>query len=113
MCIVDRNYIQIDGKTEDIMPLDPLADKYRAFNWHVLECSGNDVADVVRALEEAKGLFQKPVVIIAHTIPGKDVSYMENNYLWHSQPFKAGEAEKALEELQAIETKLKADHDAL
>jgi transketolase len=113
ICIVDRNYIQIDGKTEDIMPLDPLADKYHAFNWHVLECNGNDIADVVRVLEEAKGLFQRPICIIAHTIPGRGVSYMENNYLWHSQPFKAGEAEQALKELKAIEEKLKADHASL
>lgn len=108
--IVDRNYIQIDGKTEDIMPLDPLADKYRAFNWHVIECNGNDIADVVRALDEAKAMGQKPTAIIAYTIPGKDVSFMENNYLWHSRPFKPGEAEQALTELKAIEKKLKKDH---
>lgn len=110
VCIVDRNYIQIDGRTEDIMPLDPLADKYRAFNWHVIECNGNDLVEVARAFEEAKALGQKPTCIIANTIPGKGVSYMENNYLWHSQPFKAGEAEKALAELQAEEEKLKKDH---
>ena len=110
IAIVDRNYIQIDGNTEDIMPLDPLADKYRAFNWHVIECNGNDIADVGRALEEAKAAFQKPICIIAHTIPGRGVSYMENNYLWHSQPFKPGEAEQALAELQAIEKKLKKEH---
>ncbi len=108
--IVDRNYIQIDGKTEDIMPLDPLADKYRAFNWQVIECNGNDIVDVARALEEAKSAHQNPVCIIAHTIPGRGVSYMENNYLWHSQPFKPGEAEQALEELRTIEKQLKKDH---
>ncbi|HSD12332.1 MAG TPA: transketolase [Patescibacteria group bacterium] len=110
VCIIDRNYIQIDGKTEDVMPLDPLRDKYEAFNWHVIECNGNDVRDVVRAFEEAKAPEQKPICIIAHTIPGKGVSYMENNYLWHSQPFKPGEAEQALAELKAEEEKLKADH---
>lgn len=110
VCIVDRNYIQIDGRTEDIMPLDPLGDKYRAFNWHVIECNGNDLSEVARAFEEAKALGQKPTCIIANTIPGKGVSYMENNYLWHSQPFKAGEAEKALAELKAEEEKLKKDH---
>lgn len=109
-CIVDRNYIQIDGKTEDIMPLDPLKAKYESFNWHVIECNGNDIADVVRAFEEAKAPHQKPVCIIAFTVPGKGVSYMENNYLWHSQPFKSGEAEKALEELKAEEARLKAEH---
>lgn len=110
VCIIDRNFIQIDGKTEDIMPLEPLRAKYEAFNWHVIECNGNDIAAVVRALEEAKSAYQQPVCIIAHTIPGRGVSYMENNYLWHSQPFKAGEAEEALKELKAIEEKLKADH---
>lgn len=110
VCIVDRNYIQIDGKTEDVMPLDPLRDKYEAFNWHVIECNGNDVRDVVRAFEEAKAPEQKPICIIAHTIPGKGVSYMENNYLWHSQPFKPGEAEQALKELRAEEERLNAEH---
>ncbi len=110
VCIIDRNYIQIDGKTEDVMPLDPLRDKYEAFNWHVIECNGNDVRDVVRAFEEAKAPEQKPICIIAHTIPGKGVSYMENNYLWHSQPFKPGEAEQALAELRAEEERLNAEH---
>lgn len=107
--IVDRNYIQIDGNTEDVMPLDPFEDKYKAFGWHVIGCSGNDINDVVRALEEAKTLMTKPVAIVAHTTPGKGVSYMENNYLWHSQPFKAGEAEKALEELKAEEARITAE----
>src|SRR3989344_472269 len=105
-CIVDRNNIQIDGKTEDIMPLEPLRDKYEAFNWHVVECVGNDIADVVRAIEEAKAIFQKPTIIIAHNIPGRGVSFMENNYLWHSQPFQPGQAEQALQELKKIEKKL-------
>ncbi len=112
VCIVDRNYIQIDGKTEDVMPLDPFEDKYRAFGWHVIECNGNDIRDVVRAFEEAKGMYQKPVCIVAHTVPGKGVSYMEGNYLWHSQPFKAGEAEQAMKELKAEEDRLRADHAA-
>lgn len=110
VCIVDRNNIQIDGNTEDIMPLEPLRAKYEAFNWHVIECNGNDIADVVRAIEEAKTIHERPVCIIAHTIPGRGVSYMENNYLWHSQPFKEGQAEQAIEELRAVERRLKADH---
>jgi transketolase len=109
--IVDRNNIQIDGTTETVMPLEPFTEKYRAFNWHVLECSGNDLRDVIRALDEAKSLHEKPVVIMAHTVPGKGVSYMENNYLWHSQPFKEGQAEKALAELQETERRLTTDHD--
>ncbi|OGL73240.1 transketolase [Candidatus Uhrbacteria bacterium RIFCSPHIGHO2_12_FULL_60_25] len=109
-CVIDRNNIQIDGDTENVMPLEPLRAKYEAFNWHVIECNGNDVQDVTRALEEAKKVHDRPTVVIAHTIPGRGVSYMENNYLWHSQPFKPGEAEKALKELKDIEAKLTADH---
>ncbi len=109
VCIVDRNNIQIDGRTEDIMPLEPLRDKYEAFNWHVLECNGNDVEAVVAAFEASKSLFDKPICILTHNIPGKGVSYMENNFLWHSQPFKAGEAEAALSELDATRKQLKTE----
>lgn len=108
--IIDRNNIQIDGDTEDIMPLEPLKDKYEAFNWHVIECNGNDIPDVIRAIEEAKVMRQRPVAIIAHTVPGRGVSFMENNFLWHSQPFKDGQEKQALQELKEIETQLKADH---
>jgi len=108
--IVDRNYIQIDGNTEDIMPLDPFAEKYRAFGWHVVECNGNDFQDLARAFEEAKTVADRPTCIVARTIPGKGVSYMEGNYLWHSQPFKEGQAEQAMKELKAEEAKLMAEH---
>jgi len=108
--IVDRNHIQIDGTTENVMPLHPFVDKYRAFNWHVIECDGNSMADVIRALDESKVIFEQPICIMARTIPGKGVSYMENNYLWHSQPFKEGQADQALTELKAIEESLKASH---
>ncbi len=109
ICIVDRNNIQIDGRTEDVMPLEPLRDKYEAFNWHVIECNGNDVAAVVEAFEATKSLFDKPICILTHNVPGKGVSYMENNFLWHSQPFKAGEAEAAYAELDAAKKQLKAE----
>ncbi|MBI4139267.1 transketolase [Candidatus Uhrbacteria bacterium] len=112
IAVVDRNNIQIDGNTEDIMPLEPLRAKYEAFNWHVIECNGNDILDVARALEEAKKIHQRPICIIAHTVPGRGVSYMENNYLWHSQPFKSGEAEQALAELKGIEKRLTKEHAA-
>ena len=76
MCVIDRNFIQIDGSTEDIMPLEPLADKYRAFNWEVFQCNGNDMAEFIQTVEKAKAVKGKPVVIIAITVPGKGVSYM-------------------------------------
>jgi transketolase len=100
-CIVDRNVIQIDGSTEDVMPLEPFADKYRAFNWDVFECDGHDIAAFVEAVEKAKRVRGKPQVVIAHTVMGKGVSYMEGDYLWHGKPPKKDEAEKALQELAA------------
>jgi transketolase len=100
-CIVDRNVIQIDGSTEDVMPLEPFADKYRAFNWEVFECDGHDIAAFVEAVEKAKRVHGKPQVVIAHTVMGKGVSYMEGDYLWHGKPPKKDEAEKALQELAA------------
>lgn len=110
ICVVDRNNIQIDGNTEDIMPLEPFRAKYEAFNWHVIEINGNDMEDVVRGFDEARSIHQMPICIIAHTIPGKGVSYMENNYKWHSQVFKEGQAEQALKELRDIEQQLKKEH---
>jgi transketolase len=100
MCIVDRNFIQIDGSTEDVMPLEPLGEKYRAFNWEVFECDGNDIADVIATMERAKAVKGKPSVIIANTVPGKGVSFMEGDYTWHGKPPNKEQAEIALRELQ-------------
>jgi transketolase len=107
--IVDRNFIQIDGSTEDVMPLEPLSDKYRAFNWEVFECDGNDIAMFIDMAERAKQVEGKPQVIIAHTVPGKGVSYMEGDYLWHGKPPNAQQAEQALRELQEQREKILAD----
>lgn len=103
--VVDRNNIQIDGFTENIMPLEPLRAKYEAFNWHVIEIDGHDFYEIISAVAEAQAIYEKPTVIIAHTIPGKGVSFMEGDYLWHSKPFKPGEAEAALKELRAAGSK--------
>jgi len=84
--IIDRNNIQIDGFTENVMPLEPLKAKYEAFNWHVLEVDGHNIEQFVDAVEEAKAIYEKPTVIIAHTIPGKGVDFMEFDYLWHGNP---------------------------
>lgn len=100
-CIIDRNFIQIDGSTEDIMPLEPLADKYRSFNWEVLECDGNDLVAFIDTAEKAKRVKGKPQVIIANTVPGKGVSYMEGDYTWHGKPPNKEQADEALRELQA------------
>jgi transketolase len=106
--IIDRNFIQIDGSTEDVMPLDPLADKYRAFNWEVFECDGNDIAAVIETIERAKQTKGRPSVVIAHTVPGKGVSYMEGDYTWHGKPPNREQADEALRELNAEREKIHA-----
>lgn len=86
IAIIDRNNIQIDGYTEDVMPLAPLYDKWKAFGWHVQEIDGHDMKAIVGAVEAAQAIFEKPSMIIAHTIPGKGVSYMERRFEWHGTP---------------------------
>ncbi len=100
--VMDRNNIQIDGMTEDVMPLEPLADKYRAFNWHVLEVNGNDIAAFIAAVEEAKAVYEKPTIIIAHTIPGKGVPEIEFDYRWHGKPPTAEEGKRFLKEIRTM-----------
>lgn len=84
--IIDRNNIQIDGYTEDIMPLEPLKDKFEAFNFHVIEIDGHNIRELVDACRYAQSIWEKPVVIIAHTIPGKGVDFMEFDFKWHGAP---------------------------
>jgi len=97
--IIDRNNIQIDGHTEDVMPLDSLSAKYSAFGWHVLEVDGHNIRQVIDALHESAAVFEKPTVIIAHTVPGKGVSFMENDPEWHGKPPTQAQAKVALVEL--------------
>lgn len=104
IAIVDRNNIQIDGYTEDIMPLEPLADKWRAFNWHVQEIDGHNFQDIVSAIGQAQAVFDRPSVIIAHTIPGKGVKMFENDYKWHGMPPNKEQGEMAIKELREIIT---------
>lgn len=118
--IVDRNNIQIDGYTEDIMPLEPLLDKWKAFNWHVQEIDGHNFENIIKAVGEAHAVHEKPSVIIAHTIPGKGVSYMERDYKWHGdppgvrdmpgEPPKAEQAKIALNELRTLGGKIASEH---
>ncbi len=100
IAVVDRNNIQIDGFTENIMPLEPLADKWRAFNWHVIEVGGHNFDELNDAIEEAQGIYEKPTVIIAHTIPGKGVKEFERDYKWHGKAPTVEEGEMALKELR-------------
>jgi len=100
IAVVDRNNIQIDGYTEHIMPLEPLADKWQAFNWHVIEVGGHDFKALNEAMEEAQEIFEKPTVIIVHTIPSKGVKEFERDYKWHGIPPNKEEGEMALRELR-------------
>lgn len=98
--ILDRNYIQIDGTTEDIMPLDPVKDKYLAFNWYVIEVDGNDMEKVLSALNNSKELKGKPTIVIATNVPGKGVSFIENDYEWHGKSPTPEQGKIALAELE-------------
>lgn len=119
--LIDRNNIQIDGMTEDIMPLEPLRAKYEAFNWHVLEVDGHNFEEIVNAAEQAKAIYEKPTLIIAHTIPGKGVDYMEFRYEWHGSPPgtiepkgappKSEQAKVALAQLRTLGGKIKSEHE--
>ncbi|NQU83676.1 MAG: transketolase [Parcubacteria group bacterium] len=100
--IMDRNNIQIDGYTEDVMPIEPLADKYIAFGWHVIEVDGHNIRQIIDACGEAEAIFEKPVMILAHTIPGKGVDFMEWKYQWHGKVPNKEEAKEALKQLRKL-----------
>jgi len=111
IAIVDRNNIQIDGPTEVVMPLEDLRAKWESFGWHVLEIDGNDVEAVVDACGMAKAIVEKPVVIIAHTIPGKGVSFMEYDFHWHGVAPNHDQAKTALKEIHTLQGKIKSEND--
>ena len=111
IAIIDRNNIQIDGFTEDIMPLEPYADKWRAFNWHVQEIDGHSFEEIIRAVARAKAVFDQPSVIIARTIPGKGVAEFERRFEWHGKPPNVEEAKMALKELRSLGGKIKSEYN--
>lgn len=108
--IIDRNNIQIDGYTEDIMPLESLSDKWHAWNWEVIEVDGHNLEEIADAFEKAKSMFGKPTVIIAHTIAGKGVKEFERDYRWHGKPPNKDEANMALKELRTLGGKIRSEH---
>ncbi|OHB17999.1 MAG: transketolase [Parcubacteria group bacterium RIFCSPHIGHO2_01_FULL_45_26] len=119
IAIVDRNNIQIDGNTEDVMPLEPLADKWRAFGWHVQEVDGHNYYDINMAVDRAKAVFEKPSVVIAYTISGKGVQEIEGDYRWHGVPpgkgpenvwKKEDQGPAMLRELRTLSGKIRAEH---
>ena len=99
VCIVDYNGIQLDGFVKDIMEVAPLAEKWRAFGWHTIEIDGHDLKAIRAALEEAEGTKGKPTCIVAHTVKGKGVSFMENNPKFHGAAPNADEFQRAMKEL--------------
>jgi transketolase len=109
--VIDRNNIQIDGMTEDVMPLESLRAKWEAFNWHVIEIDGHNIESFVDAVQEAKAVYEKPTVIIAHTIPGKGIKEIEFDYKWHGIPPKPEEAKKFLAELRTLQGKITSEHE--
>lgn len=108
--IIDRNNIQIDGTTENVMPLENLRQKYESFNWYVIETDGNNIEGFVDAVRHARTVHEKPTVLIAHTIPGLGVDFMENNYTWHGKPPNDEEAKRALSELRTLQGKIESEH---
>lgn len=108
--IVDRNNIQIDGFTETVMPLEPLKEKFEAFNWHVLEADAHNFKQFIDMINEAHAIYEKPTVIIAHSIPGQGVDFMEKDFRWHGKPPNDEEAKKALDELRTLKGQIESEH---
>ncbi|MEK7153565.1 MAG: transketolase [Patescibacteria group bacterium] len=109
IAIVDRNNIQIDGPTEVVMPLEDLRAKWEAFGWYVLEIDGNNIEAVIDAVNMAKAIVEKPVCIIAHTIPGKGVDFMEYDFHWHGVAPNHEQAKLALKEIHTLQGKIKSE----
>lgn len=109
--IIDRNNIQIDGPTEVVMPLEDLKGKWESFGWHVLEIDGNNIEAIIDACAMARAIVEKPVMIIAHTIPGKGVDFMEYDFRWHGVPPNQEQAKKALHELRTLRGKIRSEHE--
>ncbi len=110
IAITDRNNIQIDGPTETVMPLEDLRDKWEAFGWHVIEIDGNNIEAVIDACAMARAITEKPVMILAHTVPGKGVDFMEYDFHWHGKAPSHDEELKALHELRTLQGRIKSEH---
>jgi transketolase len=108
--VIDRNNIQINGMTEEVMPLENLRAKYEAFSWHVIEIDGHNMAAIISAVEQAKAIYEKPTLILAHTIPGKGIKEIEFDYRWHGKAPNKEEAAKFLAELRTLKGKIESEH---
>ncbi|MBI4049701.1 MAG: transketolase [Candidatus Doudnabacteria bacterium] len=109
--LMDRNNIQIDGYTEEVMPLEPLRAKYEAFNWTVLEVDGHNIREIIDACNKARAIYENPTLIICHTIPGKGVDFMEYDYKWHGVPPDGKQGHEALKELRTLGGKITSEHE--
>lgn len=109
--IIDRNNIQIDGPTETVMPLEDLREKWESFGWHVIEIDGNNIEAVIDACAMGRAVVEKPVMIIAHTVPGRGVDFMEYDFHWHGAPPNHEQAKKALHELRTLKGKIRSEHE--
>lgn len=110
VAVVDRNNIQIDGYTEQVMPLESLSAKWQAWNWHVIEIDGHNMEEIIDAFEKSKAIFEKPTVIVAHTIAGKGVKEFERDYRWHGKPPNKDEGKMAIAELRTLGGKITSEH---
>jgi transketolase len=115
--IIDRNNIQIDGPTEEVMPLEPLAMKWQAFNWHVIDIDGHNFEAIIGACNQARAVYERPTCIIAHTIPGKGVDFMEYDFKWHGYDLASDKAQqrrdyrRALEKLRTLNGQIRSEHE--
>ncbi len=115
--IVDRNNIQIDGPTELVMPLEPLAMKFQAFGWYVIDIDGHNIEQIIDACEQARAIMEKPTCIIAHTIPGRGVDFMEYDFRWHGYDLTGDKTQqrrdyqRALSELRTLRGKIRSEHE--
>jgi transketolase len=109
--IIDRNNIQIDGMTENVMPLEDLKLKWESFGWHVVEVDGHNIESIIDACSMARAIVEKPSVIIAHTIPGKGVDFMEYDFHWHGAPPNSQQAKEALQKLRSLDGKIRGEHE--
>lgn len=109
--IIDRNNIQIDGNTEDVMPLEDLKAKWESFGWHVIEVDGHNIESIIDACSMARAIVEKPSMIIAHTIPGKGVDFMEYDFHWHGVPPNHEQAMVALKEIRTLQGKIRSEHE--
>lgn len=109
--VIDRNNIQINGMTEDVMPLEPLRSKWESFNWHVIEVDGHNMESLVAVCKEAEAVYEKPTVIIAHTIPGKGIKEIEFDFRWHGKPPNKEQETSWLKELRSLRGSIEASHN--